>query len=322
MSETPACVHKTSAHLAQLVIHVLIVQLCTTKLCPTLNSSPLNSSSPILSAMPSRPPKQYFVEAILDHKSTSDGRLFLVKWRGYSAKHNSWEPETNFPANNIILNQYLADKDLCESPDLNDTLETLPDISSNFKAVPDVLRYINCWTTGTPSYSAGPPIAEYLGRLPSYDSILVLLKDCHFYIIMHLPQQSVTYIVDGANTSLERKSELERYLGHPLTPLAFHQQRKVDHCASSAVALSLEFCRLYKSPEELADLEEMRVPSKWLAFLAKKMHPEQSENLKGWTPIADRWQKLRCPYCPSKTFKNRSAMASHQRLAKCKEANQ
>ncbi|KAL1504397.1 hypothetical protein AB1Y20_010803 [Prymnesium parvum] len=38
----------------------------------------------------------YIVDQILDSKQASNGEwLFLVKWRGYSAKYNSWEPLAN-----------------------------------------------------------------------------------------------------------------------------------------------------------------------------------------------------------------------------------
>ena len=37
----------------------------------------------------------YEVDYIVDHKTTRNGTRFLIKWRGYDSKHNSWEPESN-----------------------------------------------------------------------------------------------------------------------------------------------------------------------------------------------------------------------------------
>jgi hypothetical protein len=41
----------------------------------------------------------YFVETILDHRSRKSGRKtltdYLIKWRGYSHEHNTWEPASN-----------------------------------------------------------------------------------------------------------------------------------------------------------------------------------------------------------------------------------
>ena len=36
---------------------------------------------------------EYEVEAVIGHRDTSAGRQYLVKWVGYSALHNTWEPE-------------------------------------------------------------------------------------------------------------------------------------------------------------------------------------------------------------------------------------
>ena len=39
----------------------------------------------------------FLVEKILKGPRKSDGR-WLVKWKRYSSKHNSWEPAENLPA--------------------------------------------------------------------------------------------------------------------------------------------------------------------------------------------------------------------------------
>ncbi len=41
----------------------------------------------------------YFVETILDHRIRKVGRKnvteYLIKWKGYSYEHNTWEPVSN-----------------------------------------------------------------------------------------------------------------------------------------------------------------------------------------------------------------------------------
>uniref|UniRef100_A0A171AR68 Chromobox protein-like protein 1 n=1 Tax=Triatoma infestans TaxID=30076 RepID=A0A171AR68_TRIIF len=39
--------------------------------------------------------KQYEVECIVDAKKKSGKREFLVKWKGYGPKQNTWEPASN-----------------------------------------------------------------------------------------------------------------------------------------------------------------------------------------------------------------------------------
>ena len=39
----------------------------------------------------------YIIEKILRHKYIRGVRHYRIKWAGFSAKHNSWEPERNFP---------------------------------------------------------------------------------------------------------------------------------------------------------------------------------------------------------------------------------
>ncbi|KAJ3016265.1 UNVERIFIED_CONTAM: Chromobox protein 8 [Siphonaria sp. JEL0065] len=48
---------------------------------------------------------EYFVEAILTHRTTSNKNEYLVKWLGYTNKFNSWEPETCF-VNDVLLSEY------------------------------------------------------------------------------------------------------------------------------------------------------------------------------------------------------------------------
>jgi len=42
--------------------------------------------------------KEYTVEALLDRRPARRGYNYLVAWEGYTADHNSWEPEANLLA--------------------------------------------------------------------------------------------------------------------------------------------------------------------------------------------------------------------------------
>jgi len=40
-------------------------------------------------------PETFEVEKLVDMKMEGRKKLYLVKWKGYAAKHNTWEPKSN-----------------------------------------------------------------------------------------------------------------------------------------------------------------------------------------------------------------------------------
>jgi hypothetical protein len=45
----------------------------------------------------------YDVEAVIDHKGAPGNWLYLVRWKGYDAIDDTWEPEKHFHDNRSIL---------------------------------------------------------------------------------------------------------------------------------------------------------------------------------------------------------------------------
>ena len=50
--------------------------------------------------------EEYEVEQILNYRQKQNKTEYLVKWRGYGAHENSWEPEINLRNAERILKEY------------------------------------------------------------------------------------------------------------------------------------------------------------------------------------------------------------------------
>jgi Chromo (CHRromatin Organisation MOdifier) domain len=48
----------------------------------------------------------YEVDKILNHRKMAHGREYLVRWKGYSKEHDSWEPPSSFDDETIITNYW------------------------------------------------------------------------------------------------------------------------------------------------------------------------------------------------------------------------
>jgi hypothetical protein len=50
--------------------------------------------------------EEWEVEDIVDHKNVGDERRFLVKWAGWPAEYNTWEPREHFANAKKIITAY------------------------------------------------------------------------------------------------------------------------------------------------------------------------------------------------------------------------
>ena len=68
--------------------------------------------------------EEYEIERLLDVRIVDEKEEFLIKWRGFSKKHNSWEPRQNIK-NNEIIKDFYEDKFPAQNYE-NGTVETAP----------------------------------------------------------------------------------------------------------------------------------------------------------------------------------------------------
>jgi len=74
--------------------------------------SPYKENSVYGKNFPAPPPdliqgeEEYEIEKILRHRGTPSNRFFLIRWKGYSAKEDSWIPEQDLKNAKSALTDY------------------------------------------------------------------------------------------------------------------------------------------------------------------------------------------------------------------------
>ena len=49
---------------------------------------------------------EYEVEVIISHWQSGRGHQYLIKWKGYSTRENTWEPKKNLTNTQATLDRY------------------------------------------------------------------------------------------------------------------------------------------------------------------------------------------------------------------------
>ena len=85
------------------------------KIHPIFHASLLTTYKETLEHGPNflRPPldlldgeEEYEVEAVLGHRGKPGRRTFLIRWKGYSAAEDTWEPERNLGNTQPLITEY------------------------------------------------------------------------------------------------------------------------------------------------------------------------------------------------------------------------
>ena len=250
--------------------------------------------------------REYFeVTAITGHRIHRAYREFRIRWKGYSARSDSWLRERDLDGAIDLLQNYCVEHSL----DLSN-IEAYVGSSSN-QANPEV------WISLTQAVSSYEKIvktktyARYLSNLPGivvkevsdlpeHPAILFIALDFHCYVALFQPDQPIIYLADGSNesTAVDVRRDLRLKLGRSIQVRHFRQQTGVDHCGSSAILIALEFARAHKQGQVPKEL----VVSDQLARKLRRLHSALSQL------IATKWRPgkiwLTCHHCQKKYSNN------------------
>jgi len=144
-------------------------------------------------------------------------------------------------------------------------------------------------------------------NLDQKDTLYFLDYKFHSYVLPYITERKLAYIADGDNLFRDcdqLASEIRELFGVRLILIAFDQQLRVDHCASSAILIAIELLRMYRRKIRFqklickASLREALVRS----FHGAESKPMQLPSLKM------RRQKLKCSFC-DKCYKSNEGRA-------------
>lgn len=268
---------------------------------------------------------EYKVSQIVSHRHKAPGQEleFEIRWEGYSAKHNTFEPLEHIPSANPALILYLTENGLehlieelpaDRSIDLDEGewLQQFSNMVSPAEVLLAVNRVIQGWKL---------PTQLHLYPDPSSPLNLLLHKQ-HFFVIAE--HRGTHYIADGQNWCQQdpkTRREIEKMLNRKLTTIQYEGQRQVNFCGSAAGAIAIKLAQEMRKPglEKLPKQLDITFRDT-LRSIEKKLHKDKKVQLKpGRVSIHLRPRAKMprvCNKCKESKSRTYSALLAHERLCR------
>lgn len=254
--------------------------------------------------------KYHPITKIIEHDFEDDKRIFKVEWEGVDPSTGrpwtpSWEWEHNLDGSLDLLQDYCISKNIelstivgragnVSSLDETPNFVEITKIHQTFLKVLEGMQLktslkIEIWNSST-----------YLKE----DGMYFIYLEGHCYILLYYSYIDIGYIADGSNAFINVKSvrmKLGEMTGKTLFPRRFLQQRKVDHCASSAVVIALDMVRHYNTDvRQHLIIAERRLHDR----IIRLFHKTPSQDL---VPkrLHEHQMRLICNYCNKKFAKGK-----------------
>lgn len=278
----------------------------------------------IKTGVPSHKAKEYFiVRKIIKHHIQPDNEiLFYVNWEGFSEQQNSWEPEKNMDGAIDLVNEYRLKHNLPPTTlkKFAGAVEPNTEHRNNWVTPNTVLEKLNSFSKHE-RFRSNIRIKEYTAsdQLDDMDTLYITIIDFHMFTILHQPSKGQVLVADGSNSYImneeSRKGIQELLRTDKIQSILFEGQEGVDQCGSSAIAIGLEFIRLYKTGEEIG--EKMEVCKYYLNKAKKMLHKEPTtDKLTNRKSNMLKRPQLRCDECEWSTISTkRNGLSMHKRQA-------
>lgn len=261
------------------------------------------------------------VNQILKHKRVNGKLKYHIRWKGFDDNHDEWIWETNLASCYDILKMYKEEHGLGE-PQVKRPWVGASSIEgnagfneNNWVSVDRILECSKSFATKT--YQKEIQIKEFHLQVDNQDTIYLITVGNHCLTGLYLHDSKTIYIADGGNIFIRSKRTQdiikEQLPGLNIKPLEFNQQKAIDFCGSSAVALAVEFRRIYCTDAPIP--EELKIPRSLQERVTNLLHKEPSTSIKKWNPVRENLAGNKCPKC-GKVFNssNRSPYLAHVRM--------
>lgn len=257
----------------------------------------------------------YEVQGIHDHREVNGKRQFLIEWKSDrpNQRVRTWEPEEHLDGAIDLLQQYCRKKRISLSKIVGlvgANLDSDQEISrANWADMDTILDKFQ--TLRTNKNLCTWIEAKQWTSLEAKDCLYFLNYEFHCYVLLYVHKLKAAYIADGGNvfrTEQRIANEIERIVKIRLISIAYDQQLKVDHCASSAILIGIELLRMHAKGIRLQKLISSKY---WRNRLASTLHRAESKALKIPT-LGKRRERLKCAQC-AKTYKSteRKSLTMH-----------
>lgn len=251
-----------------------------------------------------------FIDRVDDEHVAAGFRLFWVKFKGYP--YLTKITERGMYGCQETLNEWLSYRGMPQFlfvPADDDSLNLGPN-AVPLSTVLDKIRYLK--SSANSPYSEGCDIIEYDKRTfkRKGERVALDLLSGHFFVYLKEKNFNLAWVADGSNYLRNTPTDLawiSKHIGLPIRLVNFNEQLNVDHCASSAIIIALEFSirRLC-----VRDSQGMR------DALVRELHPHPSrplENLSSTTRESEPSRPVDPRHCGAcnRTFRNAHGLKIH-----------
>lgn len=257
------------------------------------------------------------VKSIVGWRQTTKGREFQVQYK--KDKPNEWLLEKDLKGCPLLV-EYFCLKQKIDKPNyLKRNMIRRKKVGNINKAEANEHNWVNVDRiidmVKSYGFTKDSLIPKPFTKLGNAAGIYFVVLGDHCLTLLHNPNERSCLIADGANAFLNdsniKKILLLQLKGlSTLQVLRFNGQKGVDHCATSAAGIAIEFQRIYRTgivPKEIT------VPKSTMERIATILHKEPSKSAREWIPINEIAWKVKCSQCDKK-FKtnNRGVLNLHK----------